>query len=195
MSDGRRGFFRRLFAGAGAAAAGNALQAQPSSTSRGGSDALPAYARAMSHRSLKQSSFDKTGGNRDFWNIAPGGTLEIFSDTRPGIITHIWFTIAARTPYHLKELVLRAYWDGNSKPSIEVPIGDFFVFLPYHTAPVEHARRFHAALQKAGVKSELVLEAGSDHSWIGTSPEATKKFSLDALQRTFAFIDATIGDK
>ena len=126
MSDGRRGFFRRLFAGAGAAAAGNALQAQPSSTSRGGSDALPAYARAMSHRSLKQSSFDKTGGNRDFWNIAPGGTLEIFSDTRPGIITHIWFTIAARTPYHLKELVLRAYWDGNSKPSIEVPIGDFF---------------------------------------------------------------------
>ena len=27
---------------------------------------------------------------------------------------------------HLKNLVLRAWWDGESSPSIEVPIGDFF---------------------------------------------------------------------
>ena len=27
---------------------------------------------------------------------------------------------------HLKEVVIRAYWDGNSKPSVEVPVGDFF---------------------------------------------------------------------
>ncbi len=42
------------------------------------------------------------------------------------MITHIWFTIAARSGDHLKELVLRAYWDGNAKPSVEAPIGDFF---------------------------------------------------------------------
>jgi hypothetical protein len=27
---------------------------------------------------------------------------------------------------HLKEVVIRAYWDGNAKPSVEVPVGDFF---------------------------------------------------------------------
>ena len=42
------------------------------------------------------------------------------------MITHIWFTIAARSANHLKEMVLRVYWDGNEKPSVETPIGDFF---------------------------------------------------------------------
>ena len=51
---------------------------------------------------------------------------EVFNATGPGVITHIWFTIAARSDHHLKEIVLRGYWDGNDKPSVEVPIGDFF---------------------------------------------------------------------
>ncbi|HVX65908.1 MAG TPA: glycoside hydrolase family 172 protein [Bryobacteraceae bacterium] len=88
--------------------------------------ALPPYARAMNHKSLKQSSYDRTGGNADAWPIAPGGSKEVFNSEGPGVISHIWFTIAAQGEYHLKEIVLRAYWDGNSKPSVEVPIGDFF---------------------------------------------------------------------
>ena len=51
---------------------------------------------------------------------------EVFNATGPGVITHIWFTIAARSNDHLKEIVLRGYWDGNAKPSVEVPVGDFF---------------------------------------------------------------------
>ncbi|HEV2487660.1 MAG TPA: glycoside hydrolase family 172 protein [Terracidiphilus sp.] len=46
--------------------------------------------------------------------------------TGAGVITHIWFTIALPDPLHLKNLVLRAWWDGESVPSVEVPIGDFF---------------------------------------------------------------------
>lgn len=87
---------------------------------------LPRYARALQHKSLKQSSYDRTGGNRDFWSITPGGVQEVFNATGPGVISHIWFTIAARGGDHLKELVLRAWWDGQGKPSIEAPIGDFF---------------------------------------------------------------------
>ncbi len=87
---------------------------------------LPAYARTQQYKSLKQSSFDTTGGNRDYWPIAGGGVREVFNATGPGVITHIWFTIAARSDLHLKEIVLRGYWDGNEKPSVEVPIGDFF---------------------------------------------------------------------
>lgn len=80
----------------------------------------------MQHQSLKQSSYDRTGGNSDRWPVAPGATQEVFRSDGPGVITHIWFTISAQSGMHLKELVLRAFWDGNSKPSIEVPVGDFF---------------------------------------------------------------------
>ena len=50
----------------------------------------------------------------------------MFQAAGPGIISHVWFTISAQNPTHLRELVLRAYWDGHEAPSIEVPIGDFF---------------------------------------------------------------------
>ncbi len=42
------------------------------------------------------------------------------------MITHVWITIASDEHYHLKKLVLRMYWDGESTPSVEAPIGDFF---------------------------------------------------------------------
>jgi hypothetical protein len=87
---------------------------------------LPEYACAQSYRSLKQSSYDRTGGNADSWPIAPGVTKEVFASEGPGVITHIWFTIAARSRFHLKEIVLRIFWDGEAKPSVEVPVGDFF---------------------------------------------------------------------
>ena len=125
--DKRRGFLRRLFAGAGLAAAAR----QPALSQNRNAEpttlaALPSYARAQAHKSLKQSSFDRTGGNRDSWNIPAGGVQTVFESAGPGVISHIWFTISARSGDHLKELVLRGYWDGNVKPSVEAPIGDFF---------------------------------------------------------------------
>ena len=66
-----------------------------------------------------------TGGNQGYWNMKAGETKEIFNATGAGCISHIWFTIAAQGPLHLQELVLRAYCDGQVKPSIETPVGDF----------------------------------------------------------------------
>jgi hypothetical protein len=123
-SGGRRGFLRGSFAVFGAAAA---AQGQTRPAGQGNAeDILPDYARLMSHRSLKQSSHDQTGGNADRWTVAPGATQELFNAQGPGAISHIWFTIASPAPNHLKELVLRMYWDGSAKPSVEVPVGDFF---------------------------------------------------------------------
>jgi hypothetical protein len=122
---GRRGFLQRVAALAGvSAAAPGAAQAQPQAAAR--MDFLPAYARAQNYQSLKQSSHDRTGGNADRWQIKPGAIQELFNSAGPGIITHIWFTIATPSRMHLKELVLRAYWDGQAKPSVEAPVGDFF---------------------------------------------------------------------
>ena len=122
----RRGFFKSL-AGAAALFAGTRAATAQSSTAPASAPAtLPNYARAQNYKTRKQSSYDRSGGNRDFWPMAPGQTLEVFQSDGPGIITHIWFTIEAESPHHLKELVLRIYWEGNAKPSVETPIGDFF---------------------------------------------------------------------
>lgn len=119
----RRGVLRSL---AGLAGATAAAQAQTPGQAPGDFRYLPDYARAQNYQSLKQSSYDRTGGNSDRWPIKPGETLEIFQSAGPGVITHIWFTIAAASMNHLKEVVIRMYWDGNAKPSVEVPVGDFF---------------------------------------------------------------------
>ncbi len=123
---------RRWLTSMGAVAAGvlgrplYAAAVQAEVTPQGAGVTVPNYARAQDYRTLKQSSYDRTGGNRDSWQIPAGGTHEVFRSDGPGIITHIWFTIAAKSENHLKELVLRVYWDGNGKPSVETPVGDFF---------------------------------------------------------------------
>ncbi len=126
----RRRFLSSLSSLSGAAAGlitGQGIAtAQTPTAAPSGAPTLPAYARMPAHQTRKQSSFDRTGGNQDFWHIAPGQSLDVFQSDGPGIITHIWFTINARSAGHLKELVMRIYWDGNARPSVEVPVGDFF---------------------------------------------------------------------
>jgi Protein of unknown function (DUF2961) len=61
--------------------------------------------------------------------LPSGETLTLADITGPGVIRHIWITVADRTdagPFVLRDLVLRAYWDGEENPSVEVPLGDFF---------------------------------------------------------------------
>ena len=72
------------------------------------------------------SSADPSGGNADFRPIEPGGTLTVLDVDGPALLSHIWFTLYAPAPHHLKELVLRMYWDGEGTPSVEAPLGDFF---------------------------------------------------------------------
>jgi len=81
------------------------------------------------YNSQRISSYDRTGANDDGnWQnkIQPGETRVIGEVQGPGIIKHIWMTIASNETYHLKKIVLRMYWDGEETPSVEAPIGDFF---------------------------------------------------------------------
>ncbi len=72
------------------------------------------------------SSYDRTGGNADAVSVLAGATYTVLDEAGPGIITHVWFTIASPEQFHLKKIVLRMYWDGETTPSVEAPIGDFF---------------------------------------------------------------------
>lgn len=74
----------------------------------------------------RASSYDRTGGNDDFVKIAPGQAITLLDALGPGKITHIWITIASSEQYHLKKLVLRTFWDDETSPSVEAPVGDFF---------------------------------------------------------------------
>jgi Protein of unknown function (DUF2961) len=87
---------------------------------------FPDYTLLQNYQAKKQSSYDQKGANNDFIDLDPTKTVTIFSQSGPGIISHLWLTIGSGDPNALKDLVLRAYWDGNPRPSVEVPVGDFF---------------------------------------------------------------------
>ena len=92
-------------------------------------------------RALRLASTDPKFKNADYRRIAPGETLELGKIEGHGRITHMWFTIAAKSENHLQELVLRTYWDGAEKPAIECPLGDFYglgfgKYVEYRSAPI-----------------------------------------------------------
>jgi hypothetical protein len=54
--------------------------------------------------------------------IEPGQTFTIADINGPGAIQHIWMTPTGNWRFS----ILRFYWDDETEPSIEVPVGDFF---------------------------------------------------------------------
>jgi hypothetical protein len=72
--------------------------------------------------------------NWDNFNVPPGGSHVLMDAEGPGVITHIWITFLGPEPQgwapqgsaNHQELLLRMYWDGNPRPAVEAPVGDFF---------------------------------------------------------------------
>ena len=87
---------------------------------------LPDITQQQTYTLHRASSAESTGGNADSRAVTPGETRTILDVDGPGEVSHIWFTINDPEPYHLKRIVLRMYWDGETNPSVETPIGDFF---------------------------------------------------------------------
>jgi hypothetical protein len=63
------------------------------------------------------------------WKISPSiqidahSTVDLATIVGPGRITHVWLTTH---PDHWRSLLLRAHWDSEPVPAVEVPVGDFF---------------------------------------------------------------------
>ncbi len=55
-------------------------------------------------------------------NIKAGETFTLGEIDGPGVINHIWMTPSGNA----RLMILRFYWDDETKPSVEVPLGDFF---------------------------------------------------------------------
>ncbi|MBM4457349.1 MAG: DUF2961 domain-containing protein [Chloroflexi bacterium] len=73
-------------------------------------------------RTSRCSSWDTSGRNADAWRIEPGQTRVLADIKAPGAITHIWMTQRD----HYRECLLKITWDDASRPSVLVPLGDFF---------------------------------------------------------------------
>ena len=60
-------------------------------------------------------------------NIPSGETVTLADIDGPGCIRHIWITVDEKTTdadcFVLRDLVLRFYWDDESEPSVECPLG------------------------------------------------------------------------
>ncbi len=89
--------------------------------------------------SKRTSSADPSGGNTDWIEVKAKATVTLADIKGAGSIRHMWFTINSPGPFHLRELALRMYWDGEAEPSVEVPIGDFFgTGFEYEDVPGGH---------------------------------------------------------
>jgi hypothetical protein len=97
-------------------------------------------------KTKRVSSYNPQGSNHDYIRVEAGETAEIALISGAGIIRHLWFTFNAEDPFFRRNTVIRMYWDGETNPSVEAPIGDFFgqgwgesynfVSLPLAAAPL-----------------------------------------------------------
>lgn len=87
---------------------------------------LAGLPRLRDYRSKRVSSYDRTGGNRDWVDVEAGATRTVAEIAGPGCIRHIWMTMWFPNDDYLRRVVLRFYWDRHTEPSVECPIGDFF---------------------------------------------------------------------
>ncbi|QHT60183.1 DUF2961 domain-containing protein [Paenibacillus lycopersici] len=116
-----------------------------------------------------------------------GETVELLRCDGPGVIRHIWMTIPPGNVDHMRNVILRMYWDDQTHPSVEAPIGDFF--------GIAHGR------QKTMLSDCVTMQAGKGlNCWI---PMPFRKNAVVTVENDsdsdvrllFYQIDATIGDE
>ncbi len=125
-----------------------------------GTGFLSNLAKLRDARTGRASSWDRSGRNRDNWQIPPDASVVLAEIDGPGCITHIWMTQSMRItrmadhvvqdPDMYRKLVLKMYWDGEKNPSIHVPLGDFFCLghsiasnfssLPFSSSTAQHGK-------------------------------------------------------
>ncbi len=68
---------------------------------------------------------NKTAKGNAFEWIKAGETKTLLNISGEGTIRRIWLTID-QNPVKLRSLHLQMFWDGEKKPAVDVPMGDFF---------------------------------------------------------------------
>jgi hypothetical protein len=72
------------------------------------------------------SNNEDPDSNDDSKRPIPGETVVLADLPGPGVVSHIWLTVAASEYGWPRLLRLRVYYDGSAHPSVDCPVGDFF---------------------------------------------------------------------
>jgi hypothetical protein len=65
-------------------------------------------------------------GSPCIWPFKKGEKHVLLDANGPGMIRHIWCTMPPGNVEHMRNVIIRMYWDDQTNPSVEVPLGDFF---------------------------------------------------------------------
>jgi hypothetical protein len=88
---------------------------------------VPPLARATDFSAHRVSSTNPDPkSNDDSLRPIPGETVVLADLEGPGVVNHIWLTVAAADYGWPRLLRLRIYYDGSPVPSVDAPVGDFF---------------------------------------------------------------------
>jgi hypothetical protein len=61
-----------------------------------------------------------------FEDLKAGQSKTLLDIKGAGIIQRMWFTVRDRSPEMMRSMRIRIYWDGDTKPAVDAPFGDFF---------------------------------------------------------------------
>ena len=72
------------------------------------------------------SSNPDPASNNDSRHPIAGETVTLADLEGPGVVTHLWITVAANEYGWPRLMRLRVYYDGSPEASVDAPLGDFF---------------------------------------------------------------------
>ncbi|HEY5080200.1 MAG TPA: glycoside hydrolase family 172 protein [Opitutaceae bacterium] len=128
-----------------------------------------------------------------FDSVKSGATRVLLDVPGQGVISRMWITIVDRSPQMLRSLKLEMFWDGEAKPAVSVPFGDFFGVGLGRTATFHNAlfadpegRSFQCFIPmpfRKGARIQVTNESGKDltHIYFDIDYQETKEWSEDNL--------------
>ncbi|WP_066196241.1 MULTISPECIES: glycoside hydrolase family 172 protein [Gracilibacillus] len=91
---------------------------------------LKSRAATAENKNAEAGAGGKAGGGRKgspcISPLKQGETYTLLDTDGPGMVRHIWCTLPPGSIDHMRNVIIRMYWDHQDQASVEVPLGDFF---------------------------------------------------------------------
>ncbi len=99
-------------------------------------------------RRMRESSYNRSGANRD--NVVIGGndTFEVPVLEGPGVIRHVWMTLKMGREWTYRNVAMVIRFDGAAEPQVDASLADFFCFghgllTDVNSLPIQVSRQPH----------------------------------------------------
>lgn len=119
-------------------------------------------------------------------HFMPGETRTLLHTEGPGMIRRIWVTLPPQNRDHMRNIILRMYWDDQIMPSVEVPLGDFF--------GIAHGRQRHMVTELVGMQDGKGLNCLAQMPFMKSARITVENDSTSEVSMLFYQINFTIGD-